>query len=115
MSNTATAIETTARFECKETDPETLWIVIEHDATETPQLVEDLRDAGWQTPEDRGMRSLPPLGGVAETHLTRKGSELFCGWSAAERKSFVSEARAIMRRHGFTGVPVNKRPWQDFL
>lgn len=106
--------ETLVGIERKERDI-THWIVIEHDEDTRPEIIDDLRAAGWRTSEDDGMRGLPPLNGRLETTLCKRGTDLFCGWTAEEKKQYLAEARKIMRKHGYTGVKVHTRPWQDFL
>lgn len=118
MNATNKTIEpTTVRFDCKADDPEpaTAWIVVAHDESETPEIIAALRDAGWQTAADRGRRDVPPLDGIAETTLSRRGTDLFGGWTADEHERFLAEAREIMAAHGFIDVPLNRLPWQEFI
>jgi hypothetical protein len=76
---------------------------------ETEALCADLRAAGW----DVEPSPAPPLDGVAETGASKRGTDLFCGWTEAEREANMREAREILARHGFDDVPDHSLTWQD--
>jgi hypothetical protein len=50
-------------------------------------------------------RQLPHANGVASESFEREGSGLCGGWSATERDKLTRDARATLRRFGFTMVP----------
>ncbi|HLZ27232.1 MAG TPA: hypothetical protein VKV73_07910 [Chloroflexota bacterium] len=50
-------------------------------------------------------RRLPQVNGVLSESFEREGSGLCGGWSATERDKLTRDARATLRRFGFTMVP----------
>jgi len=100
------------RFESKGKGTNWLSIVHEEDDEATQALVNDFLAAGWEPPRFRGA---PPLDGVTETALCKKGSGLFGGWTDSERKANMKEARAILRRHSITNVKLHRLTWQECI
>lgn len=111
----------------------TRWIEMTYPVDAPPTaLLDALAEIGFK--EQDGMVALPPyqahtwdrslpLGqqyvdlGYRETevHLTKSGTDLFGGWTAEEQRTNMNQARAIMRRFGFTRVPVWKKSISDML
>jgi hypothetical protein len=93
----------------------THWITLTYINTDpSPQTIIDaLREAGWETARDRGLSDIPEIDGELTVSLSRRGSGLFTSWLPDEKKQFLSEARAILRRFGFTRVPINEWSWED--
>jgi len=106
------ASELGLRFESKDKGTNWLSIVHEEEDEATKAIVADFLASGWELPRFRGA---PPLEGVTETTLSKKGTDLFGGWSDAERKANMKEARAILRRHGITGVDLHQLTWQECI
>ena len=50
-------------------------------------------------------RQLPHTNGLSSESFEREGSGLCGGWSATERDKLTRDARATLRRFGFTMVP----------
>jgi len=103
--------ETGLCFQSK--DRGTNWISISYEVGDeaTEALIADLKAAGWGSQ----FRDAPPIQNIAETNLTKAGSGLFGGWTEEEKKQNMKEARAILRRHGYSGVPVQRLSWQDLI
>lgn len=118
-------------FETKEIDCTTNWLVIEHEEGKPPaELLADLAGIGWNTD---GMRTAPPAPPilydddgsfvgidhkapkVEEIHLLKRGTALFTGWTPNEKRINMADVRKVLRRHGFTRVPVNKLTLADLL
>jgi hypothetical protein len=111
-TSTTTEVGTTVCFTSKAPHT-TLGIEIHFPEGVRPEaLFTDLAAIGFV--ED-GLRMAPPLDGIEEAWLSKRGSGLFAGWTPEEKKAFTKEARAVLRRHGFNGVPHNKLSWQDLL
>lgn len=104
----------------------TNWLEIEAPADAEPiELYAALGAISWN--EGQTYAALPPypkfdletmtdLGyQVQERHFARPGSAPFGGWTADERKAFMTEARAVLRHFGFTNVPLWRKTWQDML
>lgn len=92
---------------------ETLWIELCYpEATPPAELIADLSAIGFI--ED-GLGQAPPLDGVACVHLGKRGCALFAGWTDDERRENLKQARAVLRHHGFVGVPHNKLTWHDLI
>jgi hypothetical protein len=62
-----------------------------------------------------GQRAVPRGHKVREFGLTKPGTSTFGGWSAEEKQANMREARAILRRFGFTRVPVWTKTLADML
>lgn len=107
--------ETTVCFE-KRTNDRSHWIKIEHpEGTERPQ---DLLDALAAIGFAEDTRFAPPphiTGWPHEIQVFKRGSGLFTDWTAEEKPGFMREARAVLRRFGFTNVPVNTLTLADLL
>jgi len=99
-------------FESKDKGTNWLSIVHEEENEATKAIVADFLAAGWELPR---FACAPPLDGVVETTLGKKGAGLFGGWTDVERKANMKEARAILRRHGITGVKLYQLTLQDLL
>jgi len=109
---TSTEIPTTASFNSKAPHT-TLWIELRFPVGAPPEeLLAELAAAGFV--ED-GLAKAPPLDGVDYVQLGKSGSALFGGWSEEEHRANSKQARAILKRHGFTVVPHNKLEWQDLI
>lgn len=101
----------------------TKWIEVTFPTDAEPSdMFDDLRAAGWVY-DDYG---LPPTQarddnfkslGYAEQFavFTKKGTDLFVGWTDAEKTANMAEARSILRKYGFSRVPVWKKTLADML
>ena len=84
-------------------------------------LFSDFTKAGWSVEEyglpvqayDDEWNRLPYS--EFDFHINRMGTGLFGGWSPDEEKRFRAEARKIMRKHGFTRVPIWRKTLQDMI
>ena len=106
----------------------TCWIEIAYPVGAEPgELLADLAAAGF-SPDD--LRRVPPAQaygpnaqGVSgplgyeeqEISLVSPGSALFGGWTEDERRRKMRRARAALRKHGFTGVPVWRKTLAEML
>lgn len=90
----------------------TCWLCITHkvDDHAVETLLADLETIGWK---QNKYSKAPPIDDVAETIVFKRGTGLFGNWSPEERRAYMSEVRAVLRRHGYTHVPVNRLTWQD--
>jgi len=102
----------------------THWLEIEAPVGAEPiGLFADLRAAGWveshaaiPAHQAYDLHTFKPLGySVVERSFSKKGSDLFNAWSAAEAKTNMTQARGILRKHGFERVPVWHKTMQDML
>jgi hypothetical protein len=102
----------------------THWIEIEAPSDAEPlALYADLRAAGWgenfpSAPAHQAYddRTFKPLGYTVVEHMfTKPGSDLFKMWNAVEARAFMTQARAILRKHGFERVPVWHKTLADML
>jgi hypothetical protein len=104
--------ETTALFGSKHPH-HTNWLELAYPEDHPPtELIEALRAVGWQ---HDGFPDPPPLNGIMNTTIGRRGTSLFGGWQPEERKQFMREARAVLRRFGFTGVSIHKYTFQELI
>ena len=95
---------TTVRFATKH--PKTTnWIEVQWsvDAGEPTELFDALAEIGFVSD---GFMDPPPFDGKMDRSVSKSGSGLFGGWVDEERSRFMREARAVLRRFGFTRVPV---------
>lgn len=105
-------------FATRDNDRATHWIEGEYDADAKPEeFLADMEAIGFT--ED-GM-SLPPYTSaeagcrVQSFHLTKKGTDLFAGWNAEEKRTNMAAARRVMRKHGFVNVPVWRKTLADMM
>jgi hypothetical protein len=94
----------------------TPWLSVEWDLNEDdPQdLFDSLAELGWK--EDARFAGVPPIGDVQETAISPpKGSDLFGGWTEAERRERMPEVRRLLRTKGFDRVPWNRLTLADML
>ena len=102
----------------------THWLEIEAPADAEPiTLYTDLRAAGWtekyppppahQAYDDHTFKPLGYM--VVERFFTKPGTDMFKMWNDAEARAFMPAARAILRKHGFTRVPVWHKTLADML
>ena len=102
----------------------TCWLEIEAPVGAEPVgLFADLRAAGWAEAhaalpahQAYDARTFKPLGySVVERTFTKRGSGTFTTWTEAEAKTNMTQARGILRKHGFERVPVWHKTIQDML
>lgn len=111
----------------------THWIEGEYPADARPQALFDaFAAAGWQV--DPVTESIPayepvdfdfdqPVGQqviprgykVREFALTKPGTDLFTDWTQQEKAANMRQARGLLRRFGFTRVPVWTKTLADML
>lgn len=83
-----------------------LWLELEFPQDHPPvELVAALKTIGWVEP--KGVIPLPPLDGRIKRTYAREGIDRW-GWNDAEKKKFLAECRALLRRYHFHGVPHHK-------
>lgn len=87
-------------------------LVIMHNKNEdaTP-IVEAMKAIGWEVVKN----SLPPIRGIQEICLSRKGSDIFNSWTTAEHKAFIKEAEKALKTVGHKNVPYRKLTIQDCI
>lgn len=94
----------------------TLGIRLEYPVENEPkELLEELAKVGF-TKDALGsfpIVPLPPLNGIQEIELYRKGSDLFGGWTKEEARLFKSEAQAVLTKFGFPKLPHRRLTWRD--
>lgn len=91
----------------------TCWLHIEYPEHQPPEkLFKALRDIGWT---NEGCAPPSPLNGCAEEGFSRKGTGLFGGWTPAERRKFMKDARAALYMQGFQRVAVHKLSFAELI
>ncbi len=94
----------------------THWIEGEFSADDRPdELFTDLEAAGWKLDFELPPYTLDGVRTVSFSVAGPKGTDLFAGWTTDEKRSFMPQARAILRKHGFHKVPVWKKTLADML
>jgi hypothetical protein len=88
----------------------TCWLAIRWAGEEPAALFTDLQALGWTR-----HTAAPPLAGTHDVAFGKEGTGLFRGWTPGERKANLAQARRVLRRHGFTRVPVQRLDLQDLL
>lgn len=82
---------------------------------EPKELLEELSKIGFT--QDCGgsfkIAPLPPLNGIQELELYRKGTDIFGGWTKTEARLFKSEAQAVFTKFGFPKLPHRRLTWRD--
>lgn len=71
-------------------------------------VMAEFKAAGWRIEREGG--SLWP-----KWYAMRNGSDTFDGWTPAERKLYMAEARKILRRLGILKVPEHRLLLRDLL
>lgn len=77
------------------------------------QLVAALADAGFV--QDTELVPPSPVGGRRELRFARAGRDVFCSWTAAERRPFLRAAKGALKRFGFAAVPQVRLSLADLL
>ena len=72
---------------------------------EPAALIDDLKQIGWT--ESSWVARMSSLDGRQEIHVAKPGMTS-ASWTTLEKKSFMSTARAVLNKHGFFAVPVNR-------
>jgi hypothetical protein len=75
-------------------------------------VIADLLAIGWRLSI---IPPAPPFDGMTERDIQRDGSAVFRGWTADEKVKFVAEAKAVLKKHGYTGVKWRKMRLEDLL
>ena len=110
MTTETTNPDVTVSFNRRQRE-QTCWIELYFPVDAEPtEMLAALAEVGF-APD--GMREPPPLDGVQAAHLIKHGSDLFGGWTDAEKRENMKAARAVLRRFGSTGVPVNALSYFD--
>lgn len=108
-------------FATRDNDRCNHWIEGEYDA-DAPKpeaFFADMAAIGFI--EDASFAALPPYTSsqagcrIQEFTLSKKGSALFAGWTDEEKRTNMAAARRVMRKHGFTRVPVWRKTLADML
>lgn len=101
----------TARWESKYPHT-TRTLVIEHPAGQPPKaLLEGLASVQFK----QWFANIPPLDGVQQVYLDRRGNGLFGGWALSEAAAFMADARTWLRAYGITRVPYKRRSAQELI
>ena len=83
----------------------THWIEGEYSGDDKPSFFADLEAAGWTVIDYRGFFMIDPP----------RGTDLFAGWNPDEKRTYMKQARSILKKHGFVKVPVWTKTIQDML
>ncbi len=91
----------------------TCWLRLEWDDEEPTTLVRDLKASGWTLCDCQPLVRLP--GRPNYRDFERPGSGPLRGWTPAERRANLLEARLVLARHGILKVPVRRLALRDLL
>lgn len=86
------------------------WLNVRWRGDRPTALFDALRQIGWA----EELRWVPPVEGWAEADFTKRGTGPQ-GWTSAERRSLMAQARRVLYEHGFDRVPVVRLGLEDLL
>ena len=91
----------------------TCWLHVEYCEKDPPKaLFKALEQVGWKKQD---WVAPSALDGRMELEFNKPGTDLFGGWTPAERKKFMREARAVLYMQGFQRVNVHKMSLAELL
>ena len=94
------------------------WLIISFMVDDEPlELISDLNDTGWSNEFAQmiPLVEMPPLNGRKQMELHAQGSKLFGDWTDDEHKTNMANARRVLRKHGYKGVPHWKLTIADMM
>lgn len=73
----------------------TCWLRVEGTEREIEQLTPSLEAAGWE----KG-HPLPQINDKISVEFSKRGTEVFGGWTEGERRRFLRQVRQLLRTRG---------------